>query len=183
MDSQDVEDTLEVPPAPVASGRRPWRSVLAVMAIGLSTFVVAALAGGTPVAQPPSAIARVSRDIDPAPQTASPTATRSIPIAMTCHEIDRSTCRLAVATALGTLGADVPAVVSVDVWSDLLCGDTLDCPATRLDGRTTPLGSVIVGLAGGGPAAWINVVYRSHGRPLDFDPTLEAWIARWQASP
>jgi hypothetical protein len=100
-----------------------------------------------------------------------------------CHEIDRNTCRLTVATALGALGAELPVVESVDVWSSLLCGDTLDCPTTRLDGRATPLGSTIVRLAGGGPAAWINVVYRSHGRPLDFDPTLEAWIARWQAWP
>jgi hypothetical protein len=55
--------------------------------------------------------------------------------------------------------------------------------ATRLDERTAPVGSVIVRLVGGGTAARINVVTRSHGKSPGVDPTLEAWIARWQATP
>lgn len=104
-----------------------------------------------------------------------------MPVTMACHDIDPATCRLAVASALVALDGDMPAVTSAEAWSGLVCGDTLDCPPTRLDGNATPVANVVLRLAGGGPAAWVNVVYRSHGRPLDFDPTLEAWIARWKA--
>ena len=147
MDNRDPDDTLEVQPALVAGGRRPWRSILAVVVAAVSIVVVAALAGGSPVAGPPNGIAQVSAAPTDAARPAAPVTTRSIPSAMACHDLDRSACRLAVVTALGALGADLPPVDSVDVWAELLCGDTLDCPTSRLDGRATPLGSVIVRLA------------------------------------
>jgi hypothetical protein len=112
------------------------------------------------------------------PPTAAPPP-RPIPASLSCHDLDRSACRLAVASALGALRPELPSVDSAEARSGLVCGDTPDCPNTGLHARVTPLASVVLRLTGGGPAAWINVVYRSHGRPLDFDPTVEAWIARW----
>jgi hypothetical protein len=178
------DDTFELEPRPVGRARRPWPAVLAVAAAGLSVVIVAALAGGVTEA-PIRAVASSQASAavgSPVPAVVAAVSSRPMP-SMTCHGLDRPACRLAVATALATLDADVPAVESAEVWSGLVCGDTLDCPRDRLDGRTTPLANVILRLVGGGPAAWVNVVYRSHGRPLDFDPTLEAWIARWQAQP
>ena len=116
--------------------------------------------------------------------TTVPTAAprkRPIPASLTCHDLDRSACRVAVASALGALGPELPSVDSAEAQSGLVCGDTPDCPDTGLHARVTPLASVVLRLRGGSPAAWINVVYRSHGRPLDFDPSVEAWIARWEA--
>jgi hypothetical protein len=104
---------------------------------------------------------------------------RPMPASLTCHDLDRSACRLAVASALGALGPELPSVDSAEARSGLVCGGTPDCPDTGLHARVTPLASVVLRWRGGGPAAWINVIYRSHGRPLDFDPSVEAWIARW----
>jgi hypothetical protein len=190
------DGTFELEPRQVGRGRRPWPGVVAVVTAGLSIVLAAVLAGGPsdrstsdgPTASPasPSAVALgIATDaVDGGVPGASAQTSRPMPTFITCHDIDRSACRLAVATALGTLeGGDVPEVESADVWSGIVCGDTLDCPATRLDGRATPLADVIFRLVGGGPAAWINVVYRSPSRPLQHGPTLDAWIARWQAAP
>ena len=188
---------FELAPRQVERGRRPWPGVIAVLAAGLSIVLAAVLAGGpsdrstglgpTAASVPsPSAVALglATDNVDGGKPGASAPTSRPMPTSITCHDIDRSACRLAVATALGTLeGGDVPAVESADVWSGIVCGDTLDCPATRLDGRATPLADVIFRLVGGGPAAWINVVYRSPSRPLQHEPTIDAWIARWQAAP
>jgi hypothetical protein len=195
VDHPTDDDTFELVPRRVGNARGPWPVVLGVAAAGLAIVIFAALAGGTPAAPgrdaaalstmavvaSPAAVASEAAIGDP-PATATATS-RPLPDRLTCHDVDRFDCRLAVTTALGTLDGDLPAVASADVWSGLVCGDTLDCPPNRLDGRSTPLASVIVKLVGGGPDAWVNVVYRSHGRPLDFDPTLEAWIARWQVQP
>ena len=188
---------FELPPRQVGRGRRPWPGVIAVLAAGLSVVLAAVLAGGpserstgrgptaVSAASPSAGAVSIATDrVGGRRPGASAQTSRPMPTAITCHDIDRFACRLAVATALGTLEAgDVPEVESADVWPGLVCGDTLDCPATRLDGRATPLAGVIFRLVGGGPAAWINVVYRSPGRPLEHDPTLDAWIARWQAAP
>jgi hypothetical protein len=187
---------FELEPRQVGRGRRPWPGVIAVLAAGLSIVLAAVLAGGpsdrstshgpTASLASPSAVAlSLATDaVEGGAPGASGQTSRPMPTSINCHDIDRFACRLAVATALGTLeGGDVPEVESADVWPGLICGDTLDCPATRLDGRATPLAGVIFRLVGGGPAAWINVVYRSPGRPLQHDPTLDAWIARWQAAP
>ena len=190
------DDTFEVTPRPVGHGRRQWTTAVAALSVGLAIVVAAALAGGastggaidvgrSPIAGGATEAPQIAADslaMDAGTATPSPPP-RPMPASMACHNLDSSACRLAVAKALGQLGSDVPAVDSAEVWSGIVCGDTLDCPPTRLDARTTPLASVILRLVGGGPAAWINVVYRSHGRPLDFDPTLDAWIARWQAPP
>jgi hypothetical protein len=187
-------DTFELEPRQVGRGRRPWLGVIAVLAAGLSIVFAAALAGGSSeesTGEGPTVASRASAmalevatdgaDLgEPGEAAGTP---RPMPTSITCHDIDRFACRLAVATALGTLDGDLPAVASAQVWSGIVCGDTLDCPATRLDGRATPLAGVILSLVGGGPAAWINVVYRSPARPLQHDPTLDAWIARWQAAP
>jgi hypothetical protein len=188
---------FELAPRLVRRGRRPWLGVTAALAAGLSIVLAAVLAGGpsdrstgqgptaASVASPSALALGIATDgADGSEPGTAAQASRPMPTSITCHAIDRFACRLAVATALGTLeGGDVPEVASADVWSSLICGDTLDCPATRLDGRATPLAGVIFRLVGGGPAAWINVVYRRPSRPLQHDPTLDAWIARWQAAP
>ena len=187
---------FELAPRQVGRGRRPWPGVIAVLAAGVSIVLAAVLTGGpsdrssglgptaASRASPPAAPGFATDGVDGGEPGASPLTTRPMPTSITCHDINRFACRLAVATALGTLDdGDAPEVESADVWASLVCGDTLDCPATRLDGRATPLAGVIFRLVGGGPAAWINVVYRSPGRPLQHDPTLDAWIARWQAAP
>jgi hypothetical protein len=194
------DDRFELQPSRIGQGRRSWPKVAAVIAAGLAIVIVAALTGasssapssrvgdgpvgglGSPASTALTGAAALPGSTSAAGE-AAPASPRPIPASLACHDLDPSACRLAVATALGTLESDLPAVVSADAWSGVVCGDTLDCPPTRLDGRATPLASVILRLVGGGPAAWINVVYRSHGRPLDFDPTLEAWIARWQTQP
>jgi hypothetical protein len=191
MDEQTGDDSFELAPRRVGSVRRPWVAVLGVAAAALAIVFVAVLGGGSadPGGDgpgPPSdgGIAVTSRPSSTSGASAEAvTAPRLVPDSLTCHHVDRFACHLAVATALGTLASDVPAVAAADVWSGLVCGDTLDCPPNRLDGRSTPLANVVLHIEGGGPAAWINVVYRSHGRPLDFDPTVEAWIARWQVLP
>jgi hypothetical protein len=190
VDDQTGDDSFELAPRRVGNARRPWVAVLGVAAAALAIVLVAALSGGSAdpggdVAGRPSSgdIAATSPSPSPSGAAAAVTAPRPVPDSLTCHHVDRSACHLAVATALGTLGGDVPDVAAADVWSGLVCGDTLDCPPNRLDGRSTPLANVVLHIDGGGPAAWINVVYRSHGRPLDFDPTVEAWIARWQVLP
>jgi hypothetical protein len=188
---------FELEPRPVGRGRRPLPGVVAVLAAGLSIVLVAVLTGGPSdryTSHGPTAVARASPsaaalglatdDVDGGEPGASAQTSRPMPTSITCHDIDRSACRLAVSTALGTLdGGDVPAVESADVWPGIVCGDTLDCPATRLDGRATPLADVIFRVVGGGPAAWINVVYRRPSRPLQHEPTVDAWIARWQSAP
>jgi hypothetical protein len=147
------DDSFELIPGPVGRGRRSLMRVVAVVAIGL-LIVLAAMLTRHPSG---SGIARIAQS--PAPTAAS----RPIPAAIACHGIDLAACRLAVQAAVATLDRDLPAVESADVWASLMCGDTFDCPPTRLDGRTAPAGSVIVHLVGGGPAARINVVARSHG--------------------
>ena len=198
----DGDDTFELEPRQVGHGRRPWPAVLGVAVAGLAIVAVAAFTGGSSAGpggdaggnasgageaggSTPQALTARSASDGPEAATAGEASAsrRPIPVSVDCHDVDPFDCRLAVSTALGTLEGDVPAVAAADVWSGLVCGDTLDCPANRLDGRSTPMANVILRVAGGGPAAWINVVYRSHGRPLDFDPTVEAWIARWQAAP
>ena len=191
MDDPTGDDSFELLPRRVGNARRPWVAVLGVAAAVLAVVLIAALSGGS--ANPVGDVAGRPSGVDAAVGSPSPSvndmatgvaaAPRAVPDSVTCHHIDRFACRLAVSTALGTLAGDVPAVAAADVWSGLVCGDTLDCPANRLDGRSTPLANVVLHLDGGGPAAWINVVYRSHGRPLDFDPTVEAWIARWEVLP
>jgi hypothetical protein len=193
MDDKTGDDSFELPPGRVGNGRRPWVTVVGVAGIALAIVLVAALSGGS--ADPAGDVAGRASGGDavagsPAPSSSvigaageTPAVARPMPGSIACHDVDRFACNLAVSTALGTLDVEVPAVATADVWPGLVCGDTLDCPANRLDGRSTPLANVILRLAGGGPAAWVNVVYRSHGRPLDFDPTVEAWIARWQALP
>lgn len=187
---------FELEPRQVGRGRRPWPGVIAVLAAGLSIVLAAVLADGpsdrstglgpsaASVASPSAVALGIAADgVDGGEAGASAQTSRPMPTSITCHAIDRSACRLAVATAVDRLEGNLPAVESADVWSSLVCGDTLDCPATRLDGRATPLASVIVRLVGGGPAAWINVIYRRPGRPIQHTPTVEAWIARWQAAP
>jgi hypothetical protein len=184
---------FEFGPRQVGRGRPPWPGVIAVLAAGLSIVLAAVVAGdpsdrstgqGPTVASRSSASAAALGSATDRGEPGAPAQmSRPMPTSITCHDIDRFACRLAVATALGRLEGNLPAVESTDVWSSLVCGDTLDCPATRLDGRATPLASVIVRLVGVGPAAWINVIYRSPGRPLQHTPTVEAWIARWQAAP
>jgi hypothetical protein len=191
MDDPTGDDSFELAPRRVGNARRPWVAVASVAGAALAIVLVAALSGGTAgpagdVAGRPSGADVAATSLSPSENGAAAGAAavrRPVPDALTCHHVDRFACRLAVATALGTLTGDVPAVAAADVWSGLVCGDTLDCPPNRLDGRSTPLANVVLHLDGGGPAAWINVVYRSHGRPLDFDPTVEAWIARWQVLP
>ena len=186
-------ETFELHPSPVRHGRRPWPAVVAVMAAGLAIVVVAVLADRPSGATSADALGTTPSSTVPTPVAAAaaqpgeagamiPTAApqpRSIPASLTCHDLDRSACRLAVASALGALGPELPSVESAEARSGLLCGDTPDCPNTGLHARLTPLANVVLRLRGGGPAAWINVIYRSHGRPLDFDPSVEAWIARW----
>jgi hypothetical protein len=191
------DDIFQLEPRQVGRGRRPWPGVIAVGAAGVSIVLAAVLTGdpsdrstalsptAASVASPSAPALGIATDgADGGRPGASAETSRPMPTSITCHDIDRSACRLAVATALGTLeGGDAPEVESADVWPGIVCGDTLDCPATRLDGRATPLADVIFRLVGGGPAAWINVVYRSPSRPLQHEPTLDAWIARWQAAP
>jgi hypothetical protein len=191
MDDPTGDDSFELSPRPVGNARRPWVAVVGVAGAALAIVLLAALSGGSP--GPGGDVAGRPSDVEAAAASPSPpvngaadvaaTVPRPVPTSLTCHHVDRFACNLVVATALGTLPGDVPAVAAADVWSGLVCGDTLDCPPNRLDGRSTPLANVVLHIDGGGPAAWINVVYRSHGRPLDFDPTVEAWIARWQLLP
>jgi len=192
----DGDPIFQLEPRQVGRGRRAWPGVVAVLVAGLSVVVAAVLAGGPSerttgggptnaslASRPASGIVSATDRVDAGEPGAQAGVARPMPAFM-CHGIDRAACRLAVATALGTLeGGDVPAVQSADVWPGIVCGDTLDCPPTRLDGRATPLADVIFRLVGGGPAAWVNVVYRSPSRPLQHDPTVDAWIARWQAAP
>jgi hypothetical protein len=191
MEDPTADDSFELSPRRVGDARRSWLAVLGVGAAALAIVLFAALSDGS--ADPGGDVAGRPTGVDAAVRSPSPPVNgsaaeaaavpRPVPDSLTCHHVDRFACDLAVATALGTLPGDVPTVAAADVWSGLVCGDTLDCPPNRLDGRSTPLANVVFHLDGGGPAAWINVVYRSHGRPLDFDPTVEAWIARWQLLP
>lgn len=72
------------------------------------------------------------------------------------------------------------AVVSATVWRSIVCDDAIDCPRYRL-ASSTPVGSVVLEFADGGPRAWINVVGPPVTRELDGGPAggLEAWVARW----
>jgi hypothetical protein len=81
---------------------------------------------------------------------------------------------------IAVLPPEIPTIAGVEVWGSILCGDDLDCPRERLV-SSSPLGSVVVSFADGGPSAWVNVVRRSPravdgggpGRP-------DAWIVAWR---
>jgi hypothetical protein len=183
---------FEVAVRPIGRGRGPWRPIAAVLAAGLTVILVAMLPGGpqagpethrsavTSLASASAVAARIPTD---GPSAEPSRIARPMPTTITCEHLDQVDCRVAVGAALATLTGDLPAVRSAEVSSNLICSDTIDCPATRLDTSTTPLAGVILRLVDGGPAAWINVVYRSRGRPLEGTATLEAWIARWRTAP
>jgi hypothetical protein len=188
------EGPFEVAPRPVSHGRGRWTwlPVAAVVAASLAVIVVALQPGGPPsgparptfpvtsLASPTAVASRIS---NPEPTAEPARVARPLPGSITCEHLDRVPCRIAVGEALTMLGSDLPAVRSAEVSSNLICSDAIDCPTTRLDASTTPVAGVILRLVDGGPAAWINVVYRSRGRPLEGNPTLEAWIARWRQAP
>jgi hypothetical protein len=183
---------FEVALRPIGRGRGPWLPIAAVLAAALTVLVVAILPGGPPrgpdsqrsaVTSLASTSAVAGRIPTDAPSAEPAHIARPLPTTITCEHLDRVECRIAAGAAVATLAGDLPAVRSAEVSSNLICSDTIDCPTTRLDASTTPLAGVILRLVDGGPAAWINVVYRSRGRPLDGNATLEAWIARWRTAP
>ncbi len=183
------EGPFEVGLTRVRRERRRWPAAAATGVAVLVLVVVAALAGNA-ASRPAGGIAvatDASTDGGPIGSASeAPPAERQLPAALTCHAIVVSACRLAARAALGSLGDELPAVISADVWTGLVCGDNLDCPPTRVNAQTAPLANVILHLAGGGPAAWVNVVALTDGRPTATtspDPALEAWIARWQELP
>jgi hypothetical protein len=106
-------------------------------------------------------------------------AARTPPVLQACGSLPGFQCRLAVRAALDILPADAPMVWEADAAPGIICGDTFDCPPTRLDAMADPLASVSLRFVDGGPSAWVNVVYRHHARPLDLQPVIDAWIVRW----
>ena len=122
---------------------------------------------------------------DPDPTAASPapfpsTRGRRLPANLECHAVSDAICDAVATASLAILPADAPAVLGIDAWASILCGDSLDCPPQRL-AASEPLGSAVVTFAGGGAQAWVNVVEPSPGTAGDGSadgPT--AWIVRWQ---
>jgi len=175
MDDQTGDGTFELPPRRVGNPRRPWVAVLAVAGAALAIVLVAALSGGA--AGPAGDVAGRPSGVDATvgPPSLNDVATgvagvpRGVPDSVTCHHVDRFACRLAVSTALGTLTGDVPAVAAADVWSGLVCGDTLDCPNGRLADATVA-GSAVIDLVDDG-TVWVNVTRLGPGR-------YDAWVIR-----
>jgi hypothetical protein len=176
---------FEVEPVAVRKGR-PWLPVAAVAIAASAILGVALMTAGSAAPAPAPDLAATSRPTvvaaavgSPAPSHDVTVARRDAPLLRACGTVAGFECGLAVRAALDVLPADVPAVREADVAAGIICGDTLDCPPSRVDGLADPLASVTLRFVDGGPSAWVNVVYRQHGRPFDFQPVIDAWIVRW----
>ena len=142
----------------------------------------AAAATGAPATRPspaPPAIAAASRRPSPVPSLAlSP---RPLPADLTCHGLTRSDCLRAATAALGVLPPEVPPVATANIYANLICDSTFDCPQYRLSWDTVGLGSVTLTFVDGSPDAWINVVNRG---PASNPAAVkaEAWVIRWRVA-
>ncbi len=153
---------------PTRLGRRSGRAVLisaATVVIGLGV-IVAGLAFLRPATPAPSlAEATIAPTARPTP---SPTPRPPI----TCHDLEPARCTEVAEAALAAIDdPSLPIVRGVEVWATLVCGDTLDCPPSRL-GKRSVAGSAIVGLADD-VSLWVNVTDAGRGM-------LDAWVVRTQ---
>jgi hypothetical protein len=182
---------FDVTPAPVRR-RGPRIPVIVVLAAGIGVVAIAVLTSSPssgPIVSPDASVEAVARveaaqtARPPSPAAVSPARSEPparLPRELGCHEVAPATCGVLARAGVAALPLGAPTIATVDVWASILCGDDLDCPRDRLAG-STPLGSVVVAFADGGPSAWVNVVRRSPravdgggpGRP-------EAWIVGWR---
>jgi hypothetical protein len=188
---------FSVPPAPVAHRSRWPVALLASVAV---LFVVVAIggrivssgvtgaassveAGASSIAAGSQAAVAATPKVARIPAAAPPI---ELPPITSCQGGDARWCRQVLRAAMAAYfqvaaANDADAIVSsASVWHSIACGDSLDCPRYRLV-NSTPVGSVVLEFAGGGPRAWINVVGPAATRELDGGPGngLIAWIARW----
>jgi hypothetical protein len=180
--------TYEVRPRRLggARGRRP-AALVALALVAVAGWAVLA----SPAVEAPNPFREGAAGLDgqpsaprataPAQQHGEPAGAEAADVAgpprrRVCHDVAVATCHGAVNAAVGALPADLPRIASADVWTSLVCGDTLDCPPARLrDAR--PVASVALAFADEGPAAWVNVVARRDGGSAD---RLSAWLVRWR---
>ena len=193
--------TLEVPRRPVGH-RRKW-PVVALVGVAVLIVAVGALwPEGSPDGAPADAVepvgpiasaAAVTTDLAAAERSraaASEPVRRSrawpVPVRPVCRDVEPVRCQRVADAVLDLLesngtgiAAAVPRVVSLTVWRSLICGDSLDCPTSRLTGSTS-LGSAVLRFAGSTGALWVNVVGEAaaDGAPAGAETTV-AWPVRW----
>ncbi len=202
---------------PTRVSRRSKAPLLALLALAAVIVGFAALAGNPP-SRPDTAVlataaatgpsapspqpARAAVPPDSVPPPASSLAAargnppRGFPVhvpaaIVRCHRVERADCLRIADSAAGAIvdaGEQLGAIRAVDVWSSLLCNDSLVCPVPLLR-RVVPLGSAVVSITGSSTDAWVNVgvvrtpPFRPPAEatpPVDgaASPPLEAWIVR-----
>jgi hypothetical protein len=175
--------TYESEPTRLAA--RSSRSILAVVAvvvIGLTATVAGltsldrAATGATPQ---PSGVP--GGPVTAAGGTPASETTLPPPAALACHGVDGGRCAAVARAAENAIRAlddpTLPPPSTVDVWADLLCGSTFDCPPQHLVGRR-PAGSVVVGFGGAPADVWVNVTEIERPPPIASSGSLEAWVIR-----
>ena len=175
--------TYESEPTRLAA--RSSRSILAialVVAIGLAVAVGSltsldrSAAVATPGAPGPVGTSPVTAGL-----ASGGASTPQSPAALACHGIDGGRCAAVARAAENAVRAlDDPALpppATVDVWAELLCGSTFDCPPQHLVDRRAA-GSVVVGFGGSIADLWVNVTEIERPPPVAPLGSLEAWVIR-----
>jgi len=186
---------FEVPPERI--GRRGSIGPGIAIVVGAIAIVAAAVITGAPTQSGPttSVASLVDPSAAPSPPTAVParspasatsggaaggalSAPRPIPpvSATECHDISSVRCRTIVVAAVQSLPDEAPRVRSVEAWGTLACGDSRDCPPSRLEDHRA-LGSAIVTFGPGRAPAMVNVAARTPGSGCPCG--IVAWIIRW----
>ncbi len=175
--------TYETEPTRVSA--RSSRSILAiamVVAVGIAVAIggLSSLDHSAVVPTPPA-----SGPAGPSPVTAglatggAPTA--RLPVALACHGIDGGRCAAVASAAENAIRAlddpTLPPPATIDVWAELLCGSTFDCPPQHRGDRR-PAGSVVVGFGGSIADVWVNVTEIERPPPVAPLGSLEAWVIR-----